>query len=107
MNNGKVRKTLFLHIFTWPVINDINIQHHFVGDGKGNIEWAGFCIPPSALKDGTNPSAETLFNLSLHEVKGLFESQLYLKNLLPPSRLLLEFRQQYWTELDVLQMVNP
>ena len=60
--------------------NDTNVQRHYVGDGEDNVELAGFSIPPAALTDGTKPGAETLFKLSLHEVKGLFESQLYLKN---------------------------
>lgn len=60
--------------------NDTNVQRHYVGDGEGNVELAGFSIPPAALTDGTKPGAEALFKLSLHEVKGLFESQLYLKN---------------------------
>jgi hypothetical protein len=57
-----------------------NVQHHYVGDGEGNIAVAGFCLPPAALTDGTKPGSETLFKLSLHEVKGLFESQVCLKN---------------------------
>jgi hypothetical protein len=60
--------------------SDTNVQRHYFGDGEGNIAVAGFCLPPAALTDGTKPGAETLFKLSLHEVKGLFESQVYLKN---------------------------
>jgi hypothetical protein len=60
--------------------NDTNVQRHYVGDGEGHVELAGFSIPPAALTDGNKPGAEMLFKLNLHEVKGLFESQLYLKN---------------------------
>ena len=60
--------------------SNTNVQHHCIGDGEGNVALAGFYLPPAALTDGTKPGAETLFKLSLHEVKGLFESQVYLKN---------------------------
>jgi len=60
--------------------SDTNVQRHYVGDGERNIAVAGFCLPPAALTDGTKPGAKTLFKLSLHEVKALFESQVYLKN---------------------------
>jgi hypothetical protein len=61
-------------------VADANLQHHYVGDGAGNMGLAGFGLPPSALTDGTAPSAEILFKRSLHEVKGLLESKAYLKN---------------------------
>ncbi|MFN9980163.1 MAG: hypothetical protein ACK53Y_09630, partial [bacterium] len=61
--------------------NDTNVQRFYVGDGDGNVEVAGLGIPPEALADGFSPGAETLFKWSLHEVKALFESQTYLKNL--------------------------
>jgi hypothetical protein len=61
--------------------NDTSVQRFYVGDGDGNVEVAGLGIPPVALTDGVSPGAETLFKRSLHEVKALFESQTYLKNL--------------------------
>jgi len=61
-------------------VADANLQRHYVGDGDGDVEVAGLGLPPSALTDGSIPSAETLFKRSLHEVKGLLESKAYLKN---------------------------
>ncbi len=57
--------------------SDTNVQHHYVGDGFGDVELAGLGIPPIAL---TLHGAEQLFKRCLHEVKALFESQVYLKN---------------------------
>ncbi len=45
--------------------SDTNHQCHYVGDGDG---------------DGALPGAEMLFKQGLHSVKGLFDSQVYLKN---------------------------
>jgi hypothetical protein len=42
-------------------------------------------IPPIALTYGELPGSEILFNRSLHELKAIFEPQLYLKNLSPPD----------------------
>ncbi len=53
---------------------------------------AGLGIPPSALTDGTAPGAEALFKRSLHEVKGLVESKVYLNN--PNSSNAAAARQQ-------------
>jgi hypothetical protein len=50
-----------------------------VRDGNGEPHLAGLGIPPIALTAGTLPSSEILFKKSLHEVKGLLESQAYLK----------------------------
>jgi hypothetical protein len=61
-------------------VGDANIQCHYVGDGDGDISVAGLGLPPSALTDGSIPSAEILFKRSLHEVKGLLESKAYLRN---------------------------
>jgi hypothetical protein len=61
-------------------VGDANIQHHYVGDGDGDISVARLGLPPSALMDGSIPSVETLFKRSLHEVKGLLESKAYLRN---------------------------
>lgn len=60
--------------------NDTNLQRHYVGDGAGNEELAGLGIPSSALTVGSLPGAKTLLMHSLHEVKAVFDSQLYLKN---------------------------
>jgi hypothetical protein len=60
--------------------NDTNLQRNYVGDGAGDVEIAGLGLPPSALTDGSTPSAEILFKRCLHEVKALVDSQAYLKN---------------------------
>jgi hypothetical protein len=63
-------------------VGDANIQRHYVGDGDADadVSVAGLGSPPSALTDGSLPSAETLVKCSLHEVKGLLESKAYLRN---------------------------
>ena len=61
-------------------IADANLQRHYVGDGAGDVAIAGLGLPPSALTDGTAPSAEILFKHSLHDLKGLLDSKAYLKN---------------------------
>jgi hypothetical protein len=60
--------------------SDVNLQCNYVSDGFGDVELAGLGVPPIALTDGTSPGAELLFKHCLHEVKALFESQVYLKN---------------------------
>ncbi len=72
--------------------SDTNLQRHYVGDGHGDVALAGLGIPPSALTDGTAPGAEALFKRSLHEVKGLVESKVYLAN--PNSSNAAAARQQ-------------
>ena len=62
------------------VVNDTNLQHHYVRDGAGSPEVAGLGLPPSSLTDGALPGSEVLFKQCLHEVKALYDSQLYLKN---------------------------
>jgi hypothetical protein len=59
---------------------DTNLQWYYVGDGVGDVAKAGLGLPPMALTDGSLPGAEILFRRSLHEVKGLVESKVYLKN---------------------------
>jgi hypothetical protein len=81
-------------------VGDANIQRHYVGDGDGDISVAGLGLPPSALTDGSIPSAETLFKRSLHEVKGLLESKAYLRN--PDSAEATAARQ----EAIVLEGIN-
>jgi hypothetical protein len=61
-------------------VNDTNLQWHYVGDGAGSPKVAGLGLPPSSLTDGTLPGSEVLFKRCLHEVKALYDSQLYLKN---------------------------
>jgi hypothetical protein len=65
--------------------NDTNFQRTYVGDGEGDTDSAGLRIAPIALTAGSQPSAEMLFKRCLHEVKALFESQQYLKNLQAPD----------------------
>jgi hypothetical protein len=60
--------------------SDTNLQCYYVGDGEGDPTLAGLGVPPIALTSGSSPGAEVLFKRSLHEVKGLLESQAYLKN---------------------------
>jgi hypothetical protein len=59
--------------------SDTNLQRYYVGDGEGDPTLAGLGVPPMALTSGSSPGAEILFKRSLHEVKGLLESQAYLK----------------------------
>ncbi len=60
--------------------SDTNLQQYYISDGEGDPILAGLGVPPIALTSGSSPSAEMLFKRSLHEVKGLLESQAYLKN---------------------------
>jgi hypothetical protein len=61
--------------------SDTNLQWYYVSDGEGDPTLTGLGTPPMALTSGSSPGAEILFKRSLHEVKGLLESQAYLKNL--------------------------
>ncbi len=60
--------------------SNTNLQRYYVGDGEGDPTLAGLGVPPVALISGSSPGAEMLFKRSLREVKGLLESQAYLKN---------------------------
>jgi hypothetical protein len=86
------------------VSSDTNLQRTYVGDGEGNMEIAGLGIPPIALTDGTVPGSEILFKRCLHEVKGLFESQQYLKNPLAPETV--AARQQSAILESINRVVN-
>jgi len=72
--------------------SDTNLQRYYVGDGEGDPTLAGLGVPPMALTSGSSPGAEILFKRSLHEVKGLLESQAYLKN--PAAADIAAARQQ-------------
>jgi hypothetical protein len=62
-------------------VSNTNLQRYYVGDGEGNMSLAGLGVPAVALTltSGVQPVAEDLFKRALHEVKGLVDSQLYLK----------------------------
>ena len=62
------------------ISSDTNHQRHYVGDCDGDVSLAGLGIPPISFTDGALPGAEMLFKQGLHSVKGLFDSQAYLKN---------------------------
>ncbi len=62
------------------IASDTNHQCHYVGDGDGDVSLAGLGIPPISLTDGALPGAEMLFKQGLHSMKGLVNSQVYLKN---------------------------
>jgi hypothetical protein len=76
--NEEIFKTTILDFLKCCV--DTNLQWYYVGDGVGDVATAGLGLPPMALTDGSLPGAEILFRRSLHEVKGLVESKVYLKN---------------------------
>jgi hypothetical protein len=59
---------------------EANLQHHYVGNGAGDVTLAGLGLSPIALMDGIVPSAEILLKCSLHEVKGFLDSKFYQKN---------------------------
>jgi hypothetical protein len=67
--------------------NNTNLQCTCVGDGEGELELSGLVIAPIALTASSKPSAEMLFKWCLHEVKALFQSQQYLKNLQAPDSI--------------------
>jgi hypothetical protein len=60
--------------------SDTSFTRNYVGDGDGDTQLAGSGIPPFALIVGESPGSEMLFKRSLHQVKALFETQVYLKN---------------------------
>jgi hypothetical protein len=60
--NEEAFKSAVLDIVKY--VGDANIQRHYVGDGDGDISVAGLGLTPSALMDGSIPSAETLFKCS-------------------------------------------
>jgi len=73
-------------------VADTNLQHHYVGDGDVSSAVSGFGLPTSALTSGASPGAEALFKRALHEVKGLVDSKMFLKN--PNSAEAITERQQ-------------
>lgn len=100
--NDETFKTNVLDLLKF--ISDTNIQRHYVGDGDGDVSLAGVGLPAGALTSGAQPGSEILFKRALHEVKGLVDSQLYLKN--PRSADVLAQRQQQNLLDSINKVVN-
>jgi hypothetical protein len=83
---------------------DTNLQHHYVGDGDVISAVSGFGLPTGALTSGASPCAEALFKRALHEVKGLVDSKMYLKN--PNSAEAIAERQQSTLLNSMNRVVN-
>ncbi len=84
--------------------NDTNLQQTYFGYEEGDVELAGLSIPPIALTDGTAPGPELLPKRCLHEVKALFDSQVYLKAPQAPENT--ATRQQSMILDSIIHVVN-